>query len=1055
MTTSQTAAYGDSKSDRLPRAAAVFFGAILCLRCSTPGTVSGRETGTSITHFTLETARHQISTGGAADVEIWASGELQGARARQADPLEIASLIDLVVASACREMESCRGLRMETLAMEAIHLKEQALGPRALELVESLGHLATVQTTSTQWDAARQNVERAVAILEFHHGPNSPKLLETLHRLIQIHFHSASVAGAVATARRMLPISESAFGSHHKETIRVIQEVSKYARLAGWYDEALEHAIREISILEEIGATQTAEYGTALKQRGIVLMDMGDFEGARRDLDASLEVRRRILRPDHSEIGQSLHNLSHLHFLMGDYEESRRLEEETVAIWVKDRPTGDADIALARMRLGDALRELGDLEGAREQQKEAVRILDAYIPGSHPYQGLALGALGETQFLQGDTQGARQSLTTALDLAFARYGEDSATTSMIALRLARAELAAGLVKQALPRAQRALAALRKTLGNEHPHVAEALTVIAQAAAASGHQAEARDLSLLAAETARKHLRFISRTFPEPRALKYARVSRQALDLAISLHSAPPSPANWDLLLGQIVRCRAQVLDEMAERQRAIGHLENKEVARLHQDLDRARNARATLIVQGPRPEDTSTYGATLERYTAEVGRLERELLKVSAPFREQGQRDTVGLQEIRAALPEGVTLVSYVQYSNPEPAYAALVLPGSDDPARMVPLGPAAGLDGLIRRWRSEAGKRPPVLPALARDAEQEYLKAGHALRRALWDPLEPAVPKASMEVLVVPDGEISLVNLATLPSPSGRGFLLEAGPSFSYLSAERDLVPRVNRQVAGTVIVFGGPDFDGQPAPIGSETTTGDTARMIHRGAGVTCDEFRSTRFARLPAAEQEAHDVASIWREAHVPSHSIEVLTGSQADESTFKRLVPGYRVVHVATHGFFLGSQCAGGDENPLSRTGLVFAGANRRQDASRDPFSNDGILTAEEIAALDLSGVEWAVLSACDTAWGDLEAGEGVLGLRRAFGVAGVDNLVISLWQIADDTTRIWMRELYRSHLRGRSPADSTRDASLAMLHSQRRHGLPEHPYFWGGFIATGR
>jgi CHAT domain-containing protein len=203
---------------------------------------------------------------------------------------------------------------------------------------------------------------------------------------------------------------------------------------------------------------------------------------------------------------------------------------------------------------------------------------------------------------------------------------------------------------------------------------------------------------------------------------------------------------------------------------------------------------------------------------------------------------------------------------------------------------------------------------------------------------------------------------------------------------------------------------------------------------------------------------------------------LTGSAASETAFKRLAPGRRVLHVATHGFFLGSRCTsaldagrgiGGlaeagsaptpppeaGENPLRLSGVVLAGANHRQHAG--PDEDDGILTAEEIAALDLSGVEWAVLSACDTGVGDIKTGEGVFGLRRAFQVAGVNTLIMSLWSVDDESTREWMTALYDARLHRRlSTAESLRQASLHVLNTRREAGESTHPFYWAAFVAAG-
>ena len=140
------------------------------------------------------------------------------------------------------------------------------------------------------------------------------------------------------------------------------------------------------------------------------------------------------------------------------------------------------------------------------------------------------------------------------------------------------------------------------------------------------------------------------------------------------------------------------------------------------------------------------------------------------------------------------------------------------------------------------------------------------------------------------------------------------------------------------------------------------------------------------------------------------------------------------------------------NPLLGAGVVLAGATRPQRASA---ADDGILTAEEISTLDLSGVEWAVLSACDSGLGLTRSGEGVFGLRRAFQVAGARTVITSLWPVDDRATRVWMASLYTARITGsKSTVDAMRHAGLAALRERRRSGLPAHPFYWSGFVAAG-
>lgn len=143
----------------------------------------------------------------------------------------------------------------------------------------------------------------------------------------------------------------------------------------------------------------------------------------------------------------------------------------------------------------------------------------------------------------------------------------------------------------------------------------------------------------------------------------------------------------------------------------------------------------------------------------------------------------------------------------------------------------------------------------------------------------------------------------------------------------------------------------------------------------------------------------------------------------------------------------------DQTPLLLSGLVLAGANRAgRDGTMD--REDDILTAEELAMLDLCGVELAVLSACDTGQGRVEVGEGVFGLRRALEIAGVRTVVMTAWPVPDRQARRWMHRFCGSWLDGASILESRRDATLDLLEDLRARDYPIHPYFWAGFQAAG-
>jgi CHAT domain-containing protein len=230
--------------------------------------------------------------------------------------------------------------------------------------------------------------------------------------------------------------------------------------------------------------------------------------------------------------------------------------------------------------------------------------------------------------------------------------------------------------------------------------------------------------------------------------------------------------------------------------------------------------------------------------------------------------------------------------------------------------------------------------------------------------------------------------------------------------------------------------------------------------------------------------------------PGHEPHVLAGLEATEQAFRDKAPRHRWVHLATHGYFipppetdrtkpvedlLGAKQEMHSSHPGLWSGIALSGANGRRETDPSPAGategkpprDDGKLTALEVEGLDLMDVDLIVLSACQTALGRLTQGEGMLGLQRAFQLAGAKTAVTSLWTVDDTATRVLMTEFYKNLWGKKLPKlEALRQAQLLMLReydpSQRKlisRGLdiPEtetvshkrgSPYYWAAFVMSG-
>jgi CHAT domain-containing protein/tetratricopeptide (TPR) repeat protein len=975
------------------------------------------------------------------------------------------------------------------LAQEAVEIKKKVLGLRHAEVGASLRELALLLEASGDYPRAGASFAEALAIQVEALGPDDLQVARTLNDFAELRRRAGDYPGAGELLQRALEIRSRRLGEVHPDVAATLNEIGLLHLNAGEYGEARRLFERALAINRQTLGPSHPAVANNLTNLGILLGETGDYAEGRQVFTQALEITEKALGPTHPKVGRCLNNLARSDIQLGEYEAAKPLLERSLKIREEALGPDHPDVAQPCLNnLGRLNRLMGDLDTAETYYRRSLAIQEKRLKGDHPHLAETLQGLGRVLKTKGDLEGAE-----------ACY-------------------------------RRAAAIQEGARGAGHPYVAQNLVGLAEILARTGRRDEALETALRAEAISREHLQLTSRTLPERQALQYAENRSTGLDVALSLLASGALPSTVRSVWDAVIRSRAGVLDEFASRRHALADAKDPEVAKLAQALATSRSQLAHLIVQGSPSPGSGDYLGKL----AEAGRAkeaaERSLAEKSAAFRREQERSRAGLREVVEALPSGATLLAFARYRQlqsllsprdgagpPAPApvqerfipyYAALILTSSTAEPKAVALGPAAEIEALVRAWRVEAAAAPPPARAAWRRSEMRCREAGKRLRAAVWDPVLPFLPSGG-RLFLVPEGLLHLINAAALPIGED-SYLLERPWTLHHLSAERDLIqalPPAERN--GLLLAVGAPAFDALQAfaPWDAEEPAGTApasaaassppaaaerpgsapaAGALTRGASSECREFKALRFEPLPSADLEVREIADLWRAGSNATasqqggrpgggrkdSSVIRLSGPEATEAAVKSRSASARVLHVATHGFFLGdcpsalgiaedrdeagasasSKAAVIIENPLLLSGLALAGANRRGSAGTR--EEDGILTAEEIASLNLEGLEWAVLSGCDTGLGRVLSGEGVLGLRRAFQTAGARTLIMSLWPADDQATRQWMKDLYRGRQAGLSTAEAVRGAQIEALRRRRDSGKSTHPFFWGTFVASG-
>jgi CHAT domain-containing protein/tetratricopeptide (TPR) repeat protein len=827
---------------------------------------------------------------------------------------------------------------------------------------------------------------------------------------------------------------------------RALFNLGNFLSGVGQKQEALAQTQEVVRILRQVEGSQPKARGSlaiALLNLGIRYSELGRRQEALAPTEEATKITRELVKTTRKQailnpayllnLATSMRYLGISFSELGRRQEALSPTEEAFKIYrelAKANPAFRGDLAASLDNLGAFYANLGRRQEALASTEEAVKLYRGLAKTNPAFRGDLAGSLNNLGNRFRDL-GRRQAALAPTEEAVKIRRELAKSNPAFQENLARNATNLAILQLQLANPSAALPLLRETVSTEVTYLQGQLPLLP----------EARRLALV-------------EVFGDRWQIPFSQAQQGEAGAALALFTR----LNRQGLLQDIQR--SQALLARSGPQRPLFEQLSVVTAQL---------ASTTLTPQQHAP------------LLARKEQLEQELYR-QLP---QIQPRLVQPAQVASLLPAGGVLLEFQRYRSHDastnqfgpPHYQALLL-RPDGTIRAISLGEAAPIDAAV----AEA-----VAASALREGQPEAPEKLAVVSRLVLAPLQRELAGVR-ELFVSPDGELNRLPFAALPvaGPKDGGIgdgpitadskTLGAAVALRLLTTGRDLL-RLQQpaKAGGAPVLIANPDFNaasrsakGDASASAASTAARAGGPSVLRGGQQRSPGVRDlTAWQPLGGTEQEARQLAPLLGGGAVisgPAATASVVLAQRAP-----------RILHIATHGFFLADQVPANDaatgsaapgsrsegapsegaaaaapnrEDPLQRSGLVFAGANR-PDANP---SDDGYLTAAEATAMDLEGTELVTLSACETGLGGVRSGEGVYGLQRSLAVAGARSTLLSLWKVDDGLTVTFMERFYNKLKAGEGRADALRDTQKEFRgdKNSKHHDIR----VWGAFQLSG-
>ena len=971
------------------------------------------------------------------------------------------------------------------LQQQALRIRKETVGEKDAFYAQSLDALAGLYKSMGDYAKAEPLLKESTAIYKEQYGERHEFYADCLQNLGRLYTQLAEFAKAEPLLMQALQIHRNTLGEKHPTYAVNLADLAYFYNQIGEHGKAEDFYLQALRIEKAVLGEKHPRYGIRLHNLAHTYALNGEFAKAEPLFLQSLQIDKDRLGEKHPSYATGLGSLALTYLNMGDSAKAEPLLRQALQLRKESLGEKHPEYARSLNNLAAFCGQIKDYAAAEAYNRQATRIFQDTLGEKHPEYAQCLHNLGTLFIQQKDFLQAEANYQRAVEVYKVALGERHPRYALCLSSLAYARIMTGKYEQTEPLLRQALEITNVTLGKQNQERLIVLKNLAILYQCTGEYAQAEPLIVEAMQIARQQLDRTASIQSERQQLAMRQNVWTYLDAYLDLtgRSSVSAEQAYQQVLGWkgVVGARQQ---QIRHARRAVKPADEAKALELEAALAAAMRSLSTLSrnSSGPAAEKKDQLAALGEK----IEGLQKELSLISQEFQQQLQQQRRTPDEIRRVLPADSLLVDLLSCDYFTPAQekgqgatwqshliAFVVRPGQ--PVERVELGPAEPIKMAIEAWRRQFG-----VPTSQSDP-------GAELRKLLWQPLEKFAQDAKI-VLISPNALTAPLPWSALPGKTPGTYLINdlavtlvPIPNLLPELLAGDGPPTADHpQSPPSLLVVGDVDFDAEPGQ--PEKAPAATIQLAARGG-------QPQNWKPLPGTRAE---VAAIKDSFHkrFGDAALRELSGGQATHGAVRGEAPNYQFLHFATHGFFAppqlrsalasgagASRAAAGELSrqdlagfhPGLLSGLVLAGANQPPQDGRE----DGILTALEVSALDLSHVQLATLSACETGLGETAGGEGLLGLQRAFQTAGAKTVLAGLWKVPDRATQALMARFYNNLWEKKmSQLDALCEAQRWMIREgaklpdlvrgldvlpdaaprQATDVLP--PYYWAAFVLSG-